>query len=188
MKSNGKTKSNSKSSQLAFAAKGLERPRSWFGGTYLKNSHAKTKRPLSSKLPIHVVLRSSRAKGDLSFRHPRYFAMVQTTIRDIAHRYGIRLYETANVGNHLHLLVKLPHVRRWKPFIRELCGTLARKILGLKGRNSTKFEFWDQRPFTRIVDGWNRAYRIVKDYIVMNKLEGAGLISRLKPPAIISSA
>ena len=42
--------------QLSFLGVGLEKPRASFGGDLLKNSNAKIKRPLDSKLPLHLVL------------------------------------------------------------------------------------------------------------------------------------
>src|SRR4051794_40926934 len=92
-----------------------------FGGQLLKGN-PKGKRPLSTKLPIHLVLRSDYAKGRLHFRHPLNFRDVNLVVYAIAKKYGIKIYEYANVGNHLHILMKLGNRRLWNRFIRELCG------------------------------------------------------------------
>lgn len=162
-----------RSKQLEF--KGCEKPKDWFGGKYLNKSHAKSHRPLSTKDPIHLVLRSKKAKGALSFLHHKQFRKVNGLVSQIAKKYGIRIYDYANVGNHLHILVKLRSIPGWKAFIRELTGRLAQVVQGLGARDKQK-GFWDQRPFTRIVRGWRKAYRIMKDYMIKNKLEAEGLI------------
>lgn len=146
-----------------------------FGGALLKKSHAKEKRPVSTKFPMHVVVRSSRAKGEKSFRYGRNHHKVNTLVRRICRKHGVRLYEYANVGNHLHLLIRLRKNFLWTPFIRELTGSLVMAVAGFGGRAQP---FFDQRPFTRVVNGWRRAYRLAKDYVVLNQMEALGLIDR----------
>jgi len=164
--------------QLEFQAAGFEKPKDWFGGKYLKNSHAKTRRPLSSKFPIHLVLRSKKAKGAWSFLHAKQFRKVNGLVREVAKRHGVRIYDYANSGNHLHILLRLRSIHGWSAFIRELSGRLAQVVQGLSAKDKTVDSFWDQRPFTRIVSGWNKAYRVVKDYVLRNRMEAEGLLPR----------
>lgn len=166
---------STRSKRLEFSGTG--KPKDWFGGKYLNKSHAKRPRPLSTKHPIHLVLRSKKARGELSFLHHQQFRKVNGIVSRTAKKHGIRIYDYANVGNHLHILIKLRSVRGWRAFIRELTGRLAQTVQGLGARDKKK-GFWDQRPFTRIVRGWFKAYRIMKDYLIKNKLEAEGLIPR----------
>jgi REP element-mobilizing transposase RayT len=115
-------------------------------------------------LPVHLILRADRSV----FRKPDTFAQVNERVRKTAAKYGVRIYEYANVGNHLHLLIRVSKLNLWAAFIRELTGRIAQET-GAK---------WISRPFTRLVRGWNRAYRIAKDYLVLNRLEGEGLLAR----------
>lgn len=85
----------------------------------------------------------------------------------------MRLYEFANVGNHLHLLIKLPNRRSWNAFIRELTGRIAQQVEKEPGT-----AFWKHRPFTRIVRGWKKAYQTAKEYVRLNILEAEGRINR----------
>jgi REP element-mobilizing transposase RayT len=158
--------------QLKF--EGFNKISDCFGGSLLKNSHAKTHRPLDSKLPIHLILRS--VKGGM--RLPKTFKLVNQTVDRVCKKHGVRLYQYANVGNHLHMLVKIPHVKRWASFIRELTGRIAQVAQGLKGPQTGLPNFWKQRPFTRIVRGWRRAFQTAKEYIHLNFLEAEGFISR----------
>lgn len=153
---------------------GLQRPKDTFGGMLLKNSHAKTKRPLDSKLPIHLVLRSELS----ALRLPKTFRGVNETVGNVCKKHGMKIYQYANVGNHLHILIKIPNVRRWPAFIRELTGRIAQQVQGITGQQKGLAKFWKQRPFTRIIRGWKKAYRIAKDYVMLNRLEAEGFISR----------
>lgn len=166
-----------------------------FGGSLLKNSNAKSARPLSTKHAMHVVLRSSKAKGDWSLRSLKNQKMVESTLKSLAKKYGLKIYEFANVGNHLHILLKLQNRRTFAPFMRALSGTIALKVTGANKLSALKEKFWDYRPWSRIVE-WKKAYTIAKDYVIQNHLEAIGFIpykprkqrgSTLEPPAILLS-
>lgn len=161
------------SQQLEFGGQGFFKPRDCFGGGLLKNSNAKTKRPLDSKLPIHLSLRTSWGR----LRLPKTFAKVNQAVADISRKHGVRIYKYANVGNHLHLLIKVPRLSSWAAFIRELSGRVAQIAQGITGPEKGR-KFWAQRPFTRIVRGWREAFQTIKQYIVLNELETNGFISR----------
>jgi len=83
----------------------------------------------------------------------------------------------ANVGNHLHLHIKLTHRLGYKPFIRAITSAIAMAVTGtsrwkpLKKSNSDRF--WDYRPFTRVLQSF-REYLNLQDYIEINQFEGLG--------------
>ena len=93
------------------------------------------------------------------------------TVEKTCKKYGVRLYDYANVSDHLHLLLKLRHIRDWAAFIRELTSRIA-AIFSLVGG------FFAYRPFTQIVEGWGRAYRTARDYLYLNQLQADGIINR----------
>jgi REP element-mobilizing transposase RayT len=161
--------------QLKFT--GFKSKKDSFGGSLLKNSNAKTKRPLDSKLPIHLVLRSK--KGVM--RLPKTFREVNQTVSRVAKKHGVTIYKYANVGNHLHMVIKIPARTRWSAFIRELSGRIAHQMHGFK---KAKERFWLQRPFTRVIRGWRKAFRIVLQYVELNQLEADGFISRNETKAL----
>jgi REP element-mobilizing transposase RayT len=146
-----------------------------FGGSLLKKGNAKTARPLSTKQAMHVVLRSSQATGEWSLRSLKNQKMVERTLRNLARRYGIKIYEFANVGNHLHLLIKLRKRYTFTPFIRALSGIIALKVTGTSKLEKLENKFWDYRPWTRIVE-WKKAYTVARDYVIQNHLEAIGFI------------
>ncbi|MGE0525895.1 MAG: transposase [Bdellovibrionales bacterium] len=168
-----KMKESRKPFQFSFSDRSFSRVGDCFGGSLLKNSHAKRARPLNSKLPLHIVLRARRG----GMRLPRTFAEISDIIVSTARKYGVRIYEQANVGNHVHLLVRIGKVWLWAAFIRELTGRIARAMIvaGVAARGE---RFWKCRPFTRIVQGWGKAFKIAKEYVYLNQLEANGFISR----------
>lgn len=158
--------------QLSFDGDGLDKPHSSFGGSLLKGN-PKKKRPLDSKLPILLTMRCEKSV----LRLPKTFSLVDDCVYDIAKKHGVRVYKYSNVGNHLHILIKIPHVRRWAAFIRELSGRIA-QLLMEKLSWVGGLSFWRFRPHTRIVGGWKKAFRIARGYVELNQLEAEGFISR----------
>jgi hypothetical protein len=146
----------------------------YFGGAYLRNSHAKVKRPITIKTPMHLVMRSELAKGPYSLL--KFERRVQKIIYDQGRKFGVKVYRLANAGNHLHLVI-LPRSRRaFLGFVRAVSGLVARAVLKVQRGHSKGLQFWDKRPFTRIVS-WGREYRAVCDYLLQNTLEAMGFVA-----------
>ncbi len=159
--------------QLSF----LKAPPRSYGGELMKRRKGRQgPRPLDTRNSMHLVLRSSKAKGDWSFRKPENQRRIESILRRFAARNGIRIHASANVGNHLHLHVKLSNRHTYKAFIRAVTSAIAmavtgasrwRKVVGAK-------RFWDYRPFSRIIVG-RRALLTLRDYLFINELEGQGI-------------
>ena len=115
----------------------------------------KTVRPIDPKQALHVVLRSSQARGELSMLRPRNSGPIHDFTHALARRWGVRLYRYANVGNHIHLLIQVPSRAVWRRFLRELAEAgIAILVTGAKkgaalAANSTGRGFWDHLAFTR---------------------------------------
>ena len=73
-------------------------------GGALRRGRRKLERPVSTRRPMHVVLTSQRARGEWSLR--KHDQVVRGALRALARRFEIRVYDFANVGTHLHLLVR----------------------------------------------------------------------------------
>jgi REP element-mobilizing transposase RayT len=139
----------------------------------------KTYRPIDPKQALHVVLRSSLARGERSLLHPKHCDHVHDFTKRVAHRWGVRIYRYANVGNHIHLLIKVPSRAAWQRFLRELAGGIALIVTGAKkgdslAKNDGKRGFWDHLAFTRIVN-FGRDFAGVGRYLIKNVFEGAGV-------------
>src|SRR5438309_1733231 len=82
----------------------------------------KVARPISTRRPMHLVLRSSRAIGAWSLRRPKTEVGIRMTIRTLARRYGVRVYELANACNHVHLVVRTRSRPGFHAFLRAFAG------------------------------------------------------------------
>jgi REP element-mobilizing transposase RayT len=126
---------------------------------------------------MHLVLWSSKAKGEWSFRRPKTASKIKNIVASFAEKYGVRIYSMANVGNHLHFHIQLGSRHGYRPFIRAITASIAMAATGASRwkplKKSAGDRFWDRRPFTRIIQGFS-AFLGLKDYIEINQLEGFG--------------
>ena len=125
---------------------------------------------------MHLVLRSSQATKEWSFKKKGNERKIEEILKRFSHKYGVRVLSLANVGNHLHLQIKLSNRFTYKAFIRAITGAIAMAITGRSRwseNKEKKLKFWDYRPFTRVVQGY-RALLTLRDYIEINKIEGYG--------------
>ena len=110
--------------------------------------------------------------------HPRVRSHVDRAVGKIAERHGTRVYRYANVGNHLHLLVRTRTRRAFQRFLRDLSGSVAMIVTGARKSNPlAQGRFWDELAYTRIVS-WGREYRNLELYFIKNLFEAAGLLTR----------
>jgi len=97
-----------------------------FGASLLKGSHPKNKRPFSSKLPMHLVMRSSKACGNSSFLlHNKSLSKI---LEKQSARHFVKIYSLANAGNHLHLIVQAPSREHLAAFLRAITGRIAQLL------------------------------------------------------------
>jgi REP element-mobilizing transposase RayT len=130
----------------------------------------KAERPVSTRRPIHVTLHSKRARGAWSLR--RHVPEVQKALRICARRSGVRIYEFANVGSHLHLLLRAKRRDAFQSFLRSFAGIVARIVTGARrGRPVAGGRFWNGLAWSRIVT-WGTDYWNVRRYIFINQIEG----------------
>jgi REP element-mobilizing transposase RayT len=131
---------------------------------------------------MHIVMRSLVARGSWSMRRVESARMVRETLRRYARRYGIRIYEFANAGNHLHLLVRAKCRLALQNFLRVFAGLVARRVMGArKGRAVGRF--WDMLAYSRVMS-WGRDFHGVRAYVLQNELEALRLVpyrSRIRP-------
>lgn len=127
---------------------------------------------------MHLVLRSSKAKGNWSFKKIKNEKRIQQIIKKFSQKYGVKVISLANVGNHLHFHLKLSSRYTYKPFIRAITSAIAMAVTGINRWNrlntkANKNRFWDYRPFTRVIESF-KALLNLRDYLHINQLEGAG--------------
>jgi REP element-mobilizing transposase RayT len=129
----------------------------------------KVERPVSTRRAMHLTLHSERARGSWSLL--RHQAMVRAALRICARRSGVRVYDFANVGSHLHLLIRARKRVDFQAFLRSFAGVVARAITGARrGRPVPGGRFWSTSAWSRIV-AWGRDYWGVRRYIFRNQIE-----------------
>jgi hypothetical protein len=161
----------------------LGKQTSAYGGELRKKRKGRlTARPLTHKTTMHLVLRSTRARAEWSFR--RHQRKIDDLVKKFCDKYHVKLLSYANVGNHLHFHIQLFRVHLYRPFIRALTAAIAMVVRGLNrwtrdgllhkyGDEKLK-KFWDYRPYSRIVQSF-RAFLNMRDYIQINRYEGFGV-------------
>jgi REP element-mobilizing transposase RayT len=145
------------------------------GGSRTKGN-PRAARPLCSKRPIHLVIRSSLATGSKSFLSSRFKTRIIAIVQKQGTKFGVKIYDYANGGNHLHMIVKIHSHTLFKNFLRAVTGLIARLVQSSEKGRAAKAKFWDARPFTRIAE-WGKAYDHLKSYLTLNKLEALGFIA-----------
>ncbi|MGE4132842.1 MAG: transposase [Bdellovibrionales bacterium] len=134
--------------------------RSFVGKVFqLKPGTRKGKRPLSTRLPIHLIMKTNRHDLCSSRR------LVCAEWNRFAKRFGIKTYRLVVAGDHIHAVVRLHQIRSYAPFVQAIAGTLARRL---------NFK-WLHRPVTRIAN-WGRDFKRLCQYVKLNWLEANGLI------------
>lgn len=162
--------------QIAFAQ--TAKPQNVFNPQGRATAASRKARPIVSRQSMHVVLRSDLAKGPMSLR--RHEPKINRLMTSLSRSHGVHIYKVANVGNHIHLSLRITKRLRWKAFISGLTGGIARTV-GFKRRECQRSRadgmksFWSARPFTRVVH-WGRDAKMIKDYMTLNQLEGDGRV------------
>jgi REP element-mobilizing transposase RayT len=118
-----------------------------FGGVSLKKRR-KVKRPLLPGKVHHVVFKSTKAKGKMSFYAHKL--TVRKLLDMKAKKFFVQIQDFVNMGNHLHLKVKFKDPKRFQQFLKSFSSLLAREITGAKKGNPFG-KFWDGLVFTRIL-------------------------------------
>jgi hypothetical protein len=118
-----------------------------FGGVNLKKRR-KIARPLQAGRVHHVVFKSSKARGELSFyRHKKAVAAV---LRKQSRKFFIEVMDFVNMGNHLHLKVRFKDRARFGQFLKSFAAMVARSVTGAR-RGKAFGRFWDGLVYTRVL-------------------------------------
>jgi len=142
-----------------------------FGGD-LQKGKRKTFRPIDPKASIHLVLKSTRARGEWSLLNRRHKIRIQDLLLTLSRANGIKIYQYVNVGNHLHILLKTRDRRGFQKFLRVFSGRVAMLVThARKGKPQGKF--WDELAFTRIVQ-WGIDFKRITRYFLKNEIESIG--------------
>jgi hypothetical protein len=142
-------------------------------GGVSRSGQRKTSRPLEPTLPLYLALRSSRARGRWSLQRPITEARIQEILRELSQRHGIKVFEYANGGDQIHLLLRAKSRPGFQAFLRAFAGLTARLVTGAKKGKPTG-KFWDALTYSRVL-AWG------KEFDSMRELVGKGDLEALEP-------
>lgn len=131
----------------------------------------KTARPIVTKRPMHIVFKSSSARGAWSLLRPRNATAVKMLLARNCSRFQVRVLEGANVGNHLHLVVRAKSRTGLQGFLRAFAGGVAMVVTGGRKGAGLEKKFWSDMVFSRVVQ-WGRDFRGTAAYVLQNQVEG----------------
>jgi hypothetical protein len=144
--------------------------RTTHGGAKGQNRR-KLERPLSTKSWIHLVLKSDKAVGRYSFLHIQNSTWVEALIRAKAKKFYVRIDQFVNVGNHLHLKIKIARREDFQKFLKSITCLIARKITGaVRGKKFGRF--WQGLAFTRVLKSSLEVLNL-KGYLRANEIEAS---------------
>jgi len=123
-------------------------------GGISKPGKRKIARPFIRKKWMHLVLKSSKAKGSLSLLAKRNKAVVAKIVSEQARQCGAELKEQINMGNHIHIRIRFFERSQMRKYLRAVPGLIARHVLGAE-KGAAKGKFWDGLAFTRVLDSYN---------------------------------
>ncbi len=107
-----------------------------FGGQLLQNKR-KSKRPLSVKAPIHLVIKSEKAKGNLSFVNHQ--SIIIRVISIISKKWNVTIYDKVVNFNHIHFIIRIKSEADYRSWIREFTSEIVRLISIKTGAKLTQF-------------------------------------------------
>ncbi len=136
-----------------------------FGGAFAKGKR-KSKRPISLQRPMHLVLKSTQARGKFAL-NPSH-QKIQNLIFKMAERFHIKIYSVALNWSHAHLVIQVKNRSNYNSFIRALTGAMVLLLRAPKG-------FFDLKPYTKI-GTWGKQLRNWVNYSIKNQLQARGLL------------
>ncbi len=143
-----------------------------FGGRLLFKKR-KSKRPLSTKNPTHLVLR-------LKNRIPSLFNPRDRNLKNLflslAEKNEVKIYHLVFNHTHCHCVIMLKHRQNYIRFIRELTSRLVAYFTKQIKVNLKRI--FDARPWTRIIQ-WGKDFMTISNYMKKNEKE-SGVLQPLK--------
>jgi REP element-mobilizing transposase RayT len=138
-------------------------------GGIVSRGRRKNRRPLATKKWIHLVLKSDRAVGGRSFLTAKNKVFIERLLKLKARKFGVKIAEFANVGNHLHLKIRITDRLEFGKFLKSVTTQVARFVTGAR-RGHPFGRFWQGLAYTRVLSSRYEELQL-RGYIVANRLE-----------------
>jgi REP element-mobilizing transposase RayT len=156
--------------QDLFDGKREHGPRRYKHGGDINIGKRKLARPFKKNTAIHIVFKSSRARGVNSMLSLRNRLAIDRIIEEQARKQEAKIHAQQNVGNHIHCMASFKKKNQLTRFLRAVAGLIARHVLGAEKGQPAGTKFWDHPPFSRIIQG-TRDFAGMVRYILKNEVE-----------------
>jgi REP element-mobilizing transposase RayT len=107
--------------------------------------------------------------GKLSFLHAPNKIATQKILNEKARKFGISIADQANVGNHIHLKIRITSRVSFQKFLKSITALIARKITGAR-RGKPFGRFWQGLAYTRVLKSYTEELNL-KGYFHANRSE-----------------
>ena len=98
------------------------------GGELRKLRAGRKARSLSSKDPIHLVMKANRETIRGGFRSYKRYFLIQKLVRIYSKRFFIKIEQVSIQGDHVHLLIRISRRSLCHSFLRVLSGQIAQQF------------------------------------------------------------
>ncbi len=99
-----------------------------YGGTLRQCRAGRGARPLSSREPLHLVLKARKEKLRPGFRTYKRFALVHFILRQYAAWFFVKIEQVSIQGDHIHLLIRTTRRSNYQNFFRVFAGQIAQRF------------------------------------------------------------
>lgn len=140
-----------------------------YGGSLRNRARGRTVRALSTKDPIHMVIKSNHR----ILRRPRTYVLVQRLIQAYSRKFYVKIEQASIQHDHIHLLIRSNRRANFHAFFRVLSGQISQRMTDTFTSKWKGPKIWKYRPFSRVIKGW-KAYLVVRHYIQLNEKEARG--------------
>ncbi len=129
-----------------------------YGGTLRQKRNGRGTRPLSSREPLHLVLKVNKEKVSRGLRTPKRFLLIHQILEKYALKFFVKVEQISVQGDHIHINLRATRRSNYQSFFRVLAGQIAQQfekaglltaVTDTPGRGKkTGRGLWRYRPFT----------------------------------------
>lgn len=143
-------------------------------GGFTRPRRRKIARPVNPKKAMHLVLKSSRARGKWSLLTKENRKKVDYVLDKASRLFNVQVINRANVGSHIHLIVKAKSREGFQNFLRVASGHIAQYVTGARKARKKVGKFWDTLTYSRMLAA-GEDYINTQIYITKNQLKDTGV-------------
>jgi len=144
-----------------------------YGGELRKSRQGRGMRPLSTRDPLHLVLKVRPGELKKGLRDPETHTLVHRLLKKYSKKFFIKVEQFSVNSDHIHLLVRCSKRSFFHNFFRVFAGQIAQQATHTFSTKKEGKSFWKARPWSRVIKGY-KAYLQVRDYVKLNVLEASG--------------